>query len=317
MKRNNTMMKHHSVAMNILVVLAVIGSLTCPATAIDVLYDFEDQTSPHNVVDIRDNDGSQNGQTNQTSGAGPGGGPSFGLFAGVNGSGGLDFTALTFITSMVETQGVVDFATAMSFSVDIKPNVVAAVDTQVPLMWTGRNRGLGETSLGINEFGQLVFTMAGLNPGGSFTSTDPNVIQLDQYQTVGFTLGLATNELIFYLNGSPIDTFSDVGLAQATLPGNGHAPDSPVQVGWFQNIAVGGQTQYTGFVDNVFISDRFLTAAEMAALPGAVVENCGDPGTQYHPYDLDLDCYVSLGDFALIAAKWMLCNNPQDLACTE
>ena len=99
--------------------------------------------------------------------------------------------------------------------------------------------------------------------------------------------------------------------------GGGYAVSRVGQVGWLQNIPPSGQTQYSGFVDNVFISDRLLTDAEMAALPDFVLEKCGDPGTVYHPYDLDRNCYVSLGDFALIAGKWMLCNNPRDLDCTE
>jgi len=314
------MIKHDIFAMKILVVLAVIGSVSCPVTALDIMYDFEDQATPFDIIDVRDFDGSQNGQTQQSSGGGTGKGPTLGPFDGVNGSGGLDFIDVVPIfgfSNMVETQGVIDFTTAMSFSIAIKPNIAAASETVVPLLWTGKNRGTGETQFVINEFGQLAFHMAGLNPGVTHVSTDPNLIQLDQYQTVGFTLGLSTNELTFYLNGVPLETISDVGLVQATLPGNGHAPNSPAQVGWLQNIPTGPQTQYSGLVDHVFISDRLLSAAEMAALPDFVTVNCGDPGTEYHPYDLDQNCYVGLGDFALIAAKWMLCNHPRDLGCTE
>jgi hypothetical protein len=251
-----------------LVALAVIGSLTYSAVAqTDILYDFEDQTDPANVVDVLTTDGSQNGQTNQTSGAGVGGGPSFGATAGVGGSGGLDFTNLTFITSMVETQAEVDFVTAMSFCVDINPELaVAAAGTQIPLLWTGAQRGVGETSFGINENGQLALTMSGLNPGGTQgLTTSTNLIQANQYQSVGFTLGLATNEIVFYIDGVAIETIPNIGLAQATLPNNGHAGTSGVQVGWLQNIGVAGQTQYEGLMDNVFISNRLVDPAEMAS----------------------------------------------------
>jgi len=248
------------------VVLAVIGSLTYSAAATDILYDFEDQTDPTNIIDVLAADGSQNGHTNQTSGAGVGGGPSFGPTAGVGGSGGLDFTALTFITSLVETQAEVDFVTAMSFSVDINPSITAAGNF-MPLMWTGAQRGLGECAFVLRADGHLSFNMNGLNPGGTQGATiATNLVQLNQYQSVGFTLGLSTNEIVFYVNGVAIETVSGVGLAQATLPANGHAGTSGVQVGWLQNIGAGDQTQYEGLLDNVFISNRLVGPAEMATI---------------------------------------------------
>lgn len=320
------MIKQNLFVTKSLVVLAVIGWWVCPVSALDILYDFEDQTNTFDVVDARDFDGSQNGQTAQTAGN-VGNGPTYGPADGVNGSGGLDFIDIqppSATTNVLETHVVIDFTTSMSFSIDIKPSVVADPNTN-NLLWTGRDRGPGETCFGITPSGRLKFYMLGLSPGAVYHSSGSNLIQVNQYQTVGFTLGALPGDdpgvdgrtLTFYLDGAPIDSFSGIGI-QATLPNNGNADGtSPVQVGWAEEIGGAEQTQYTGLVDNVFISDRRLTDAEMAALPDAVVVNCGDAGTEYHPYDLDENCYVGLGDFALIAAKWMLCNDPRDLSCTE
>ena len=43
---------------------------------------------------------------------------------------------------------------------------------------------------------------------------------------------------------------------------------------------------------------------------------CGDPGTEYSPYDLNKDCYIDFKDFAFIAANWLSCSNPADPNCT-
>jgi hypothetical protein len=251
------------------VALAVIVSLTYSAVATDILYDFEDQTDRANVVDVLTADGSQNGQAQQSSGNGAGWGPTLGATDGVNGSGGFDFINIVNpfgFSNMLETKDVVDFTTAMSFSVDINPNVAATAGKPLSLFWTGKNRGLGETAFVVDELGRLKLSMNGLNPGGvQGQSTVTNQVQLNQYQSVGFTLGLATDEIVFYVNGVAIETITSVGAGQATLPGNGHATGSPVQVGWLQNIGLAEQTQYTGLVDNVFISDRLVDAAEMAS----------------------------------------------------
>ena len=254
-----------------LVVLVVMGCLAYSAAAVDILYDFEDQSDPTNIPDVLTADGGQNGQANQPSGNGLGFGPTFGPTVGVGGSGGMDFANPTtpnfFISNMVETQGVVDYVTAMSYSVDINPAVAAAPGTYVPLLWTGENRGAGETQLLLNEFGQLEFHMSGLNPGITIKTTATNLIQLNQYQSVGFTLGLSTNEFTYYINGVPIETIPGIGLSQATLPNNGNAQGtSPTQFGWLQNIPGGVQTNYRGFLDNMFISNRLVGEAEMAGI---------------------------------------------------
>ena len=261
-----------------LAMLVVLGCLAYSEAAVDVLYDFEDQTSRLNIVDVLAGDGSQNGQVNQTSGWGVGDGPSFGPTDGRDGTGGIDFTDIQRpfgYSNLVETQNVIDFATSMSFSVDINPPVVAVDDGYfTSLFWTGRQRGTGET--GFNVMGsngpKLHFYMAGLNPGAAHWGASANPIQLNQYQSVGFTLGVDPGHdvnvegrtLRFYINGGVTDTFSGLGIGQATLPGNGHAPNSPVQVGWAQNL--GYQVQLQGLADNIFVSDRHLTGAEMAAL---------------------------------------------------
>ena len=291
----------------VLIAVAIaIGSLTHAATGIEILYDFEDQTSRTNVVDVLTADGSQNGQIAQTSGNGPGNGPTYGFSDGVNGSGGLDFIDLDpqfGFSNMVETQGVIDFTTAMVFSVDINPNVQAAAGTLMPLLWTGKNRGTGETSFGINDNGQLEFYMSGLNPGTTHVSSGTNLIQLNQYQSVGFTLDLAMNTLTFFLNGAPIDTIAGVGVGQATLPANGHAAGSPVQVGWLQNISPASQTQYSGLMDNVYISDTLPDGNLCVNAPF------------YFAADQDHDCYVTLTDFGLYLNQWLWCTDTGNSAC--
>ena len=67
-KGMKVMIKQNLFVTKSLVVLAVIGWWVCPVSALDILYDFEDQTNTFDVVDARDFDGSQNGQTAQTAG---------------------------------------------------------------------------------------------------------------------------------------------------------------------------------------------------------------------------------------------------------
>ena len=317
--------------MKSLVVLVVMGCLSCSVSAVDILYDFE-TSSRTNIVDVMPTDGSQNGQVNQPSGWGVGDGPTIGETDGIGGSGGLDFVDIQRpfgLSNLLETQAIIDFTTSMSFSVDIKPTVLPAAGTTTTLLWTGRQRGTGETGFTINEFGQLSLYMAGLNPGVAHVSTGSNLIQLDQYQTVGFALGVDPGNdvnvegrtLRFYIDGVVIDTFTGVGIGQATLPNLARATGSPVQVGWAQNIGASYQTQYTGYMDNVFASDRHLTGDEMLALHETglpyVTQDCGDLGTEYLDADLNDDCYVNLADVAMFASQWMLCNNPPDVACAE
>ena len=294
----------------------ILGCLTHSASAVDILYDFEDQTSRLNVVDINTADGSQNGQINQPSGGGLGDGPTFGPTDGLSGSGGLDFVDIQrpfSLANLLETQGIIDFADSMSFSVDIKPTILPATGTTTTLLWTGRERGTGETGFTINEFGQVQFYMAGLNPGVEHVSTGSNLIKLDEYQTVGFTLGVDPGHdvnaegrtLRFYINGVVIDTFTGVGIGQATLPNLAHATGSPVQVGWAQNIGVGYQTQYSGYMDNVFVSD-------LIAEPPL----CANPPL-YWDADLNQDCYVDLTDASMFFSQWLWCTDTLEPDCDQ
>jgi len=45
------------------------------------------------------------------------------------------------------------------------------------------------------------------------------------------------------------------------------------------------------------------------------VRTCQSNGI-YEDRDINLDCYVNLGDFAMISQKWLECNDPQDETCT-
>lgn len=43
---------------------------------------------------------------------------------------------------------------------------------------------------------------------------------------------------------------------------------------------------------------------------GPVLPVCGDPAHPYPTADLNLDCYVNLGDFAVMAYNWLKCTDP-------
>ncbi|MHB9071080.1 MAG: hypothetical protein ACYC54_12025 [Sedimentisphaerales bacterium] len=43
--------------------------------------------------------------------------------------------------------------------------------------------------------------------------------------------------------------------------------------------------------------------------------NCGDPGTEYSPYDFNKDCYVNFIDLAYMSGAWLDCSNPADTSC--
>jgi len=47
---------------------------------------------------------------------------------------------------------------------------------------------------------------------------------------------------------------------------------------------------------------------------GAYIPTCAETAV-YLPRDFDQDCYITLPDFAVFAADWMKCNDPQNPAC--
>lgn len=69
--------------------------------------------------------------------------------------------------------------------------------------------------------------------------------------------------------------------------------------------------------------DIAINWAGMGLLPYPRGENydapqpsaCGDPGTEYSPFDYNEDCYVNAADFAYFADSWLLCSNPADANC--
>lgn len=267
-----------------LVVLVIMGCLAYSAGAVELLYDFEDQTSRINIVDVIAGDGSQNGTVNQSSGWGYGDGPSFSVAGGRDGTGGIDFGNIVrpfAYSNMVGTLDVIDFITSMSFSVDLETSVLAGsggVDDAgwiTSLFWTGMNRGVGETGfsvLGQTGGGSKLWWYMNSLGNGSHVSSVLDSIALDQWQSVAFTLGVDPGDdlfvegrtLRFYVNGVEIDTFTGVGIGQGVLPGLGHATTSPVQVGWAQNI--GYQIQPDGVMDNLYVSTSQLTGAEIASM---------------------------------------------------
>ena len=42
---------------------------------------------------------------------------------------------------------------------------------------------------------------------------------------------------------------------------------------------------------------------------------CGDAGTEYLPHDFNTDCWISLPEFAGLAAEWTFCTDPADSDC--
>ena len=51
--------------------------------------------------------------------------------------------------------------------------------------------------------------------------------------------------------------------------------------------------------------------------PDGVPAACGDLGTIYLPTDLDTDCYVNWGDFAVFASQWLWCTDPANGDCDQ
>ena len=47
------------------------------------------------------------------------------------------------------------------------------------------------------------------------------------------------------------------------------------------------------------------------------INECGDPGTVYMKADVDKNCYVNIADFALIAANWLQCTDPNNPDCDQ
>jgi hypothetical protein len=44
-------------------------------------------------------------------------------------------------------------------------------------------------------------------------------------------------------------------------------------------------------------------------------DKCDNQGA-YLPADLNHDCYVNFKDFAMFAHNWLICNDPENTACT-
>lgn len=82
---------------------------------------------------------------------------------------------------------------------------------------------------------------------------------------------------------------------------------------------------YTGGVGEVIIYNRVLSDTEMTQVSDylynkyflTVPTTCGSPGTVYLPTDVDKNCRVDFRDFALIAANYLKCTNPQDPNCDQ
>jgi hypothetical protein len=238
-------------------------AVASPAMAVEILYDFETPSTATNIFDVRTADGAQPGQFNQSSGDGVGTGPTFTATGGFNGTRAAQFNPWSNgfgISDMVQTQSVIDYVTGETFSMWIKPSVLPSAGKQNMLTWTGANRGGGETNFGITSNGSLIWGMGGV---GNFSTVSSGLVQANTAHFVAVTVQGA-GSLTFYVDGVAVPTTP--GGLPPTFPGNGHSANSPTQFGWAQNIGTVDQDQYQGVMDNIFVADRALSAAEINAL---------------------------------------------------
>ncbi len=144
---------------------------------------------------------------------------------------------------------------------------------------------------------------------GNLTGT-PNGVKAGEWHFIGMTCD-ATN-LTLYLDGK---------VDGAPLAIGGTAPittlDSNLIIG--TSLAFGGRG-FAGDVDEVAIWNGALTPEEMIYVYQSGVPTpplgCRDIG-EYYPADLNRDCYINLEDFAILAANWLKCNDPQRPECTD
>ncbi len=128
---------------------------------------------------------------------------------------------------------------------------------------------------------------------GSWPWLNQNVLPIGEWKHVAITFDGTDARLYFdgTLVGGPAGfAFSNDTEAMVNLGGAGS-----------------GNDPYLGALDEVKIYNYALTPEEVAEMYMA------DTGAQsvcrqYHQYDFDRNCYVDLGDLAVLAANWMNCN---------
>lgn len=98
--------------------------------------------------------------------------------------------------------------------------------------------------------------------------------------------------------------------------------EDPNYSGWISTPVVADKGPQTGYdipFYNEYDTARFDLDYIRWTNQGALLPRdpvlCGEAGTVYKQTDLDQDCYVRLGDFALFAAEWLECTHPADQTC--
>ena len=80
------------------------------------------------------------------------------------------------------------------------------------------------------------------------------------------------------------------------------------------------ETSYPGLAD--FERVRLYVRGSPYGYDEIVVEGkyspfCGGPGTIYSENDTNLDCYVNLADYAILASYWLECSDPNKIECKD
>ena len=93
---------------------------------------------------------------------------------------------------------------------------------------------------------------------------------------------------------------------------------------WVRSWADGSQANYGLLFKWAYFpgfGDTYLAREHSLNIPGKLIivdpEFCGDEGTVYVLADLDMNCYVNWGDFAVFASQWLWCTDPAEPNCDQ
>jgi hypothetical protein len=96
--------------------------------------------------------------------------------------------------------------------------------------------------------------------------------------------------------------------------------EAPVYSAWLTTPVEASDATSTsitvvGIEGNTTFDLDYIRWTNEGSLLVAPPSQCGEPGTEYRAMDINLDCYVNFGDFALFASEWLECTDPTDEAC--
>ena len=143
--------------------------------------------------------------------------------------------------------------------------------------------------------------------GSAYSGSNLPVEDNSWHQIVGV---FDRNSVILYIDGIEADS---IAAANPQIPRSA----GKILIGHTNYPAVNPEYDYTfgGMIDEVRIYDAAVPyRADAEGTPGIVELYRADDGHDscggvYLPADLDEDCFVTLADFALLAADWMDCND--------